>query len=159
MDMRFWALVCSLLMVVAVFLELLTPSMGGFTVAALALAGGSIYLGFHHTETFGYLMVAANLALFPLGLWLGIYFMKRSPLIHRDHVGSATEDSPEARPLTRLVGQQGRSLTPLSPGGAAMIGNERIDVVTEGKFVEADTPLKVLKVEGSRVVVEACAEE
>ena len=33
------------------------------------------------------------------------------------------------------------------------IGDERIDVVSEGAFIEKDACVKVIKVEGSRVVV------
>lgn len=158
MALGFWAAVCCLLMVVCVFLELLTPSMGGFTFGALAMAGGSIYLGFQQSEIFGYLMIGTNLLLFPLALWLGLHFMKRSPLLHRLELKAGSQDSPDALPLTRLAGQQGRALTPLRPGGTALIGTERVDVVTEGKFVEANTPIKVIHVEGSRVVVEAAKE-
>jgi len=153
-DIRFWACVCCLLMVLCVFLELLTPSMGGFTLGALAMAGVSIYIGFRHSPSFGYLMIAANLALFPLAIWLGVHFMKRSPLVQKQELQAGSQDAPDAPPLTRLTGQQGRALTPLRPGGTALIGTERIDVVTEGKFVEANTPVKVIHVEGGRVVVE-----
>lgn len=158
MDIRFWASVCCLLMAICVFLELLTPSMGGFTFGALALAGASIYFGFRHSEPFGYLMVAANLAVFPLALWMGIKLMKRSPLVHNQALESGSQSAPDAPPLTRLAGQKGRALTPLRPGGAALIGDERVDVVTEGKFVEADTPITVIHIEGNRVVVEPSRE-
>jgi len=114
------------MMVLCVFLELLTPSMGGFTLGALTMAGGSIYLGFRHSAAFGYLMIAANLALFPLAIWLGVHFMKRSPLVHQQELQAGNQDAPDARPLTRLTGQQGRALTPLRPGGAVLIGTERI---------------------------------
>jgi membrane-bound serine protease (ClpP class) len=142
------------MMVLCVFLELLTPSMGAFTFAALGMAGASIYVAFRHSASFGYLMIAANLALFPLSIWLGIHFMKRSPLVQRQELQAGSQDAPDARPLTRLTGQQGRALTPLRPGGTVLIGNERVDVVTEGKFVEANTLVKVIHIEGSRVVVE-----
>ncbi|MNV99452.1 hypothetical protein D3C71_1948180 [compost metagenome] len=52
-----------------------------------------------------------------------------------------------------LLGLEGTSLTPLRPAGTAVIGTERIDVVTEGGFIKADTLVKVIKVEGTRVVV------
>jgi len=154
MDIRFWAFVCCLLMIVSVFLEMLTPSMGGFTFAALAMAVASAYLGFRHSESFGYLMTALNIALFPLSLWAGIHFLKRSPLIHKQELQSGTQSSPDAPPMTHLLGQKGRAITPLRPGGTALIGSERVDVVTESKFVDANTPIKVIQVEGHRVVVE-----
>jgi membrane-bound serine protease (ClpP class) len=52
-----------------------------------------------------------------------------------------------------LIGKQGQSLTPLRPSGTVVIDNERIDVVTEGSYVDAGKHVEVIKVEGSRIVV------
>jgi membrane-bound serine protease (ClpP class) len=60
--------------------------------------------------------------------------------------------------LTALVGRSGLAATVLRPAGIMEIDGERIDVVTEGEFVEAGTPLKVLYVQGSRVVVAVATE-
>jgi membrane-bound serine protease (ClpP class) len=60
---------------------------------------------------------------------------------------------PDAR-LAALVGKEGRALTPLRPAGAAEIDDRTVDVVTDGIYVEAGVPVRVAKVEGTRVVVE-----
>lgn len=52
-----------------------------------------------------------------------------------------------------LLGKKGVSLTPLRPSGAVLIDDERVDVVTEGGFIEANMPITVIKIDGSRVVV------
>lgn len=52
-----------------------------------------------------------------------------------------------------LLGSIGVAVTPLRPSGTAVIGDERVDVVTEGGFVDRDAAVKVVKVEGVRVVV------
>lgn len=52
-----------------------------------------------------------------------------------------------------LIGLEGRTVTPLRPSGTAIFDNERIDVVSEGGFVQNDQSVKVIKVEGVRVVV------
>lgn len=57
--------------------------------------------------------------------------------------------------LTALVGRTGRAATVLRPTGAMEIDGQRVDVVTEGEFVEAGTALRVLYVQGPRVVVAA----
>lgn len=56
-----------------------------------------------------------------------------------------------------LLGQLGRSITPLRPGGAAMFGEKRQDVVARGEFIAEKTPVKVVEVHGNRIVVEAVA--
>ncbi|MFE4509852.1 NfeD family protein, partial [Bacillus subtilis] len=39
------------------------------------------------------------------------------------------------------------------PSGTVIIDDERLDVVSEGSFTEKDKKVKVIKVEGSRIVV------
>jgi membrane-bound serine protease (ClpP class) len=52
-----------------------------------------------------------------------------------------------------LMDREGHTITALRPAGAAEIDGRRIDVVTDGVFVEADRPVRVVFVEGARVVV------
>lgn len=53
-----------------------------------------------------------------------------------------------------LVGLTGTAITVLRPAGTAVIGDKRYDVVTQGDYIEKDSPIRVLKVEGMRIVVE-----
>ncbi len=55
--------------------------------------------------------------------------------------------------LAALVGRTGTAVTVLRPTGAMELDGERHDVVTEGEFVEPGTPVRVLYVQGNRVVV------
>jgi membrane-bound ClpP family serine protease len=52
-----------------------------------------------------------------------------------------------------LIGKRGYALTVLRPSGTALIENERVDVVTEGEYIERNRPLEVIKVDGLKVVV------
>lgn len=54
---------------------------------------------------------------------------------------------------TDLLGMEGRALTVLRPSGTIVINNERLDAVTEGGFIEKNAQVKVIKVEGVRIVV------
>lgn len=54
---------------------------------------------------------------------------------------------------TDLLGKVGTALTILRPAGTIIIHNERIDVVSEGDFIEQNAKVKVIKVEGARIVV------
>ena len=58
-----------------------------------------------------------------------------------------------------LIGKQGMSLTPLRPAGTVAVEDERIDVVTEGGYVDAGKTVEVIKVEGSRIVVREIKEK
>lgn len=58
-----------------------------------------------------------------------------------------------------LIGKQGKSMTPLRPAGTVVLGGERIDVVTEGSYVDAGKTVEIIKVEGSRIVVREIIEK
>ncbi len=57
--------------------------------------------------------------------------------------------------LEELLGAKGVAATILRPAGVAIIDTKRIDVVTEGEFIEEGTAVEVIAVEGVRVVVRA----
>ena len=52
-----------------------------------------------------------------------------------------------------LLGLEGTTITPLRPAGTVLIGDKRIDVVTSGEFIDANRTVKVVKAEGTWVVV------
>lgn len=56
-----------------------------------------------------------------------------------------------------LIGAVGRTITDLRPSGTAEFGDERVDVVTEGPFLDAGIPVKIMRAEGYRHVVRAVA--
>lgn len=52
-----------------------------------------------------------------------------------------------------LVGKIGVAITTLRPAGTAVIDGERLDVVTEGGFINQDSQIEILSVAGARIVV------
>ncbi|WP_328219843.1 NfeD family protein [Ureibacillus terrenus] len=58
-----------------------------------------------------------------------------------------------------LIGKEGITLTPLRPSGTVLINDERIDVVSEGNYIDADKKVRVIEVEGSRIVVREIKEK
>lgn len=55
---------------------------------------------------------------------------------------------------TELIGSVGIALTDLRPAGAGRFGKERIDVVSESNWISAGTPIRVVRSDGYRHVVE-----
>ncbi|MBL0871034.1 MAG: hypothetical protein IBJ18_10710 [Phycisphaerales bacterium] len=51
-------------------------------------------------------------------------------------------------------GQEGEAMTPLRPSGRVRIGEEVVDVVADSGFIAAGVRVRVLRLEGMRVVVE-----
>ncbi|UBH07728.1 NfeD family protein [Macrococcus armenti] len=54
-----------------------------------------------------------------------------------------------------LVGQMAVCLTDLRPSGIIVHDDKRIDAVSEGAFIKKDTSVKIIEVEGTRVVVKS----
>jgi membrane-bound ClpP family serine protease len=65
----------------------------------------------------------------------------------------STEDRKE------LIGREGVALTILRPSGSADFNGERLDVVTEGAFIQPNMKVKVVRVEGRRIVVRSIQEQ
>ena len=58
-----------------------------------------------------------------------------------------------------LVGKYGTAITDLRPAGTALVGDERIDVVSESEWISAGTPVKILSAEGYRHIVRSVSEQ
>ncbi len=69
------------------------------------------------------------------------------PLVSKNTIGEIGTARPELLNLT------GTAFTTLRPSGTAIIDGKRIDVVTEGALIEKGTAIKVVAIEGLRVVV------
>ena len=58
-----------------------------------------------------------------------------------------------------LVGKHGTAITDLRPAGTALVGDERIDVVSESEWISAGTPVRILSAEGYRHIVRSVSEQ
>jgi len=54
---------------------------------------------------------------------------------------------------TELIGKLAVTSTPLRPAGTVNLDGERIDVVSEGSYIDKGKDVMIVKVEGSRIVV------
>jgi len=68
--------------------------------------------------------------------------------------GEAFRDGDLHCPVEYPLGAEGIALSILRPAGRARFGNEILDVVSDGVFVEAGAQVRILRREGSRIIVE-----
>lgn len=88
--------------------------------------------------------------------FVGLLWGMKTNLIQKRFVLSVVQKKGQgtgAEDLSVLVGQKGTSVTDLRPAGAAQIKNRRVDVISDGNFIDKNTPVVVILVEGPRVVV------
>jgi len=56
--------------------------------------------------------------------------------------------------LNKLINQEGISMTPLRPSGIVEINGKRLNAITGGEYVEIDTKVRIISIEGNKVIVE-----
>ncbi|MGL4420085.1 MAG: NfeD family protein, partial [Gemmataceae bacterium] len=62
-------------------------------------------------------------------------------------------DMPGVAAAAALLGAIGTAMTTLRPAGMAQFGEQYLDVVTDGGYISAGTRVRVIEVEGTRIVV------
>jgi membrane-bound serine protease (ClpP class) len=88
-----------------------------------------------------------------------VQYLPKSPLyrhlalVTTEPSGGDTAVPQSARGI--FSGMSGHAKTTLRPSGKAEFDGHIVDVVSEGEFIEAGAPIRVVTVEGVRVVVEA----
>ncbi|MFL6517368.1 MAG: NfeD family protein [Bacillus sp. (in: firmicutes)] len=138
-----------------IFLEFFLPGAvsGTLGVAALIL---SLFLAGEDAIQIGVsILIAIFLSVLVFFIMIKI-FGKRLVLFNKMVLSdSARKEDGYVSNINRtdLLGKEGIALTILRPAGTMIINNERIDVVSEGGFIEQNAIVKVIKVEGARIVV------
>lgn len=121
----------------------------------LSLVGGMPYYDFSFISVAIIQLTAALLGALILIFILAKYLPK-SKTFHRlvlDDAESSTKGFVTYTKFDHLLDKEGIALTTLRPAGTAEIAGQRVDVVTDSEYVEKGAKIKVIKVEGIRVVV------
>ncbi|PKR79032.1 hypothetical protein CEY16_04585 [Halalkalibacillus sediminis] len=149
------SIILFILGIVLIVLEIFVPSGilgvigGGAILGAMLVAGADL----------GYMAFSIGIAL--LIALVGIFILFRKLDFNKGIFGKIVLTDQTTTDLgyvsnsnrMELIGKEGEALTYLRPAGTAVIDDERLDVVSEGGFIAAGTKIKVVKVEGSRIVV------
>ena len=103
-------------------------------------------------------MISASLAILLLARYLPRTSLYRRFVLSADiPSGPSLTSAPQefATSFHVTPGTEGEALTTLRPSGKARFGEHVVDVVTEGEFISAETPVAVVSSDGMRVVVRA----
>jgi membrane-bound serine protease (ClpP class) len=146
-------LIITLLIVGAVllFLETLLPGMVAGTVGFVCLMV-AVFLGYRDQgfQT-GNIILGVVLGGLIFGVWCWLKYFPESRIARRFVSQGAVGDLGVEKP--ELLHVTGTTLTALRPSGVASLAGQRVDVVAETGFIERGVTVKVVAVEGSRVVV------
>jgi membrane-bound serine protease (ClpP class) len=140
--------------VIIIIAEIFLPSGGLLSLVAAGLFGYSLFIVFHDISTMaGTYFVLADLFIIPVLVAVGLKILARSPATLQETLSSDSGVVSQSPALESLLGREGKSVTVLHPSGTAIIGGERIDVVSRGEYIEKDTNLIVAEVTGNQVIV------
>lgn len=147
-------LVVAILIIVGLLLLLAETVLPGLIAGSIGMLLLAVAVGYAYIEL-GLRAGNATLAVvFITVVILTILWIKFFPdsavarlFVSSSTVGNVNAEKPE------LLDQTGVAFTDLRPAGTALISGKRVDVVTEGGFVSKNTPLRVIAIEGMRVVV------
>jgi membrane-bound ClpP family serine protease len=144
------------------FFELFVPG-GILGTMGIVCVGASIFFAFKNYEEIAMMVLAGELLALGVGVVIAVRIFPHTPIARRltltrefDAQEGFTSASSES---DTYVGKEGVALTTLRPAGIALIEGKRINVVTDGEFIERDARVRVSEVEGSRIVVHAISEE
>ncbi|NNE93753.1 MAG: hypothetical protein HKN23_19050 [Verrucomicrobiales bacterium] len=112
----------------------------------------------------GVLTLAAGLVGTALLIYFGMRHLQHIPianrLILRESLASGAgleqrrETDPKPTTAENYIGLEGKCTTDLRPAGKGEFGGKQLDITADGEFIDRGTPIRIVKHEGSRVVVE-----
>lgn len=148
----------AILFILGLFLLILEIFVPGFGVSGglgivLLLVG--IFMT-AQTPFEAFLMILILILLVAVLLFIILRSAKKGKLSKKLILKSASkreEGFTSTTDTSALIGKEGVALTLLRPAGTGEFENKRIDVVSEGDFIEPGTKIKIITTEGRRIVV------
>jgi len=148
-------LLCLLMGMGLIIVEVFLPGFGLPGISGIVLVGiGILIAGFHFgavTAVGILLVIIAILAV--LISWVLRHVANgggSSKLFLRD-----AQEMNDAEDMKALIGHSGIAKSMLRPSGIGDFDGVRLNVVTEGGYVEIGRPIRIVGVEGNRIVVRA----
>ncbi len=132
--------------------EVFVPGAVAGTIGALCLIAAA-GVAFTISTALGAYVSAGIVLLVALTIILWIKLFPKSAIGRMMTLSQDGKTFKSADPRETLVGKDGVAHSELRPAGFALIDGRRVDVITEGNLVPKGAPIRVVRVEGNRVVV------
>jgi membrane-bound serine protease (ClpP class) len=155
--MTTWPIILLLAAAAFMALEVMIPSFGMLGLLGATAYVFAVVLAFKVSTADGFIVAGAGLVILPAGFLLGFRLVKKTPLGRKTLLEAPPEESIQrgfSGTAAKLLGRSGVAITDLRPSGMADIDGLRTDVTAATSFVQKNTPVKVVRVEGTRIVVE-----
>ncbi|MDI3508879.1 MAG: hypothetical protein PWP48_1625 [Clostridiales bacterium] len=147
--------------IVLLLIEATAPGLGAAGIGGIIAVIASIFFA-SPSPTSAIISIVVAIAICAVGLPLAFKYFTKSRLFDRLILSTAERGESGFIGTTTsadYIGKTGVTVTPLRSSGTALIDGKRIDVVSEGAFIDKGARVRVIKVEGPRVVVEEIVEQ
>lgn len=146
-----------ILLCVGYFLFLAEALVPGGVLGVMGIASivWGCWLAFDLSMGWGLASMAVSIVVFSALTWFFVKNREKRGLVLGGDEAKTWKSAKAG--LDQLLGAEGKTITALRPSGTMMVGDERVDVVTDGEFIDSGVQVRVLEVEGARVMVEAVA--
>jgi membrane-bound ClpP family serine protease len=153
-----WAIILLVLGLIILVIEVFVPSGGLLGVLSGASLLSSVGLAFSQGLGTGIIFLTVVLATVPSIVGAGMHYwpntrLGRKLVLMPPDPADVDPATAQDRALRELVGQVGRTLTPHLPSGITELDGRRVDTIAIGMGLEAGTLVRVVDVQGRRVLV------
>lgn len=151
-------IVCFVIGIILFIVEMFTPGFGASGVLGLCCFIAIFVMQLVGNDIVGALLVcavllvilAAMLVLFVHSFQSGK--LSKSKIVLQENIESSSTPLEEAS-YQELIGKEGIAITPLRPAGIVEIEGNRVNVQTDGSFIDANQKVTVVSVENLRIIV------
>jgi len=160
-----WSLVLFVVGLLIAVMEVVLPSGGLLAVAAMGSLIGSLVCAYKLSGWAAAILAGIEVICVPVVVVLAFKILPKTSLGRQLILSPPTpsKNTKTSAPgvavtndgFTALVNKQGRAATMLRPSGTVEIEGRRISVVTRGEMIAEGKSVRVIEVEGNRIVVEA----
>lgn len=147
-----------LLFVVGAILIIIEIFVAGFGLFGLLGVGSIIGSMLLASQSFVQMTISILIAVVVTAVATFItlkYFGNRGPMKRLVLTAATTTEEGYISNVSRteLVGEIGKTVTPLRPAGSMIVNGERLDVISEGDYIEQGRKVRIIRTSGIEIVV------
>jgi membrane-bound ClpP family serine protease len=139
--------------VIIIIAEIILPSGGILSILAICVLAFSLFKAFAISTNIGMLFLGADIVIVPALVLIGLKLIAKSPVTLRKTLSKEDGVMSQRKEMDQLLNASGITITDLRPAGSIKINNKRIDAVTQGEYINKNTPVCVIEVTGNQIIV------
>jgi len=139
--------------VVVIIAEIILPSGGILSIVSVAVLSYSLFEAYGISQNTGLLFTGLDIIIIPILIIFGLKLVAKSPATLSNILSKEIGVTSQNQDLDKFLGVVGIAITDLRPAGIITVDNYRLDVVTDGAYIEKGIKVIVKSVTGNQIIV------